>query len=257
MTRHLGIPFSGFTPEERAQFKVILCDVEATLLKGGKLYPSVLKALWELKKSGRTVVLLTEGSSGAAESFLKLWPIDAVIAENGALMICYGKKGEVLHLSNPAIAKEKVLFKRINLMNMTKGLAFASDQAARIFDVAFDKSKLAAPERKILQNTFLSLGANSLETNQYIHAWFGDYHWKSAVQYFLQGPLKLEEEYYLEHSLYIGGGKQAEELFDYFLYSIGVKKAENSEKTPILPNYMTEATESDGFCEVVKALLGF
>lgn len=257
MTRHLGIPFSGFTPEERNQFTIIISDVDAILSADGKLCPSALSALWNLKKSGRTIVLLTEGSSSTAETYLREWPVDAVQAENGALLVSHGKDNTITHLTNPAINRNKVLLKRINLMNMTKGLSFASDQQGRTFDVAYDKSKLTMEERKILKNTFLSLGAKSLETKTHINAWFGDYDRRSALKHFLQGPLSLKEEYYLEHTLYIGASSEDSQLFDYFLTSVGIQDVlQNRSEKSVLPTYITDGGPNEGFCEVSKALLG-
>lgn len=257
MTGNNGIPFTGFTPAERERYKIIVSDVDDTITKNGKLHPAALKALWDLKNSGRTIILVTGGSVGWADAYLRQWPVDAVITESGAVMICLSKEGEVIHVTNPAINRDAVLKKRAELLKVTSGLKFSSDQPARVFDVAYDKKKMDPMEVKVLKNTLSIMGANYAESSIHINAWFGDYDKKKAVKHFFQGPLEMKEDYYLEHSLYLGDSFNDQPLFGYIPTSIGMHTVQDQrEKFDILPTYITEGGPGDGFCEVTKALVG-
>ena len=59
-----GFPFVGFTEEDRERIEIVVSDVDDTITRNGKLYPEVLEAMWRLKASGRTIVLVTGGSMG-------------------------------------------------------------------------------------------------------------------------------------------------------------------------------------------------
>ena len=54
-----GLPFIGFSDEERKNIEYVISDVDDTITKNGKLYPLVLDAMYRLKMSGRTIVLVT------------------------------------------------------------------------------------------------------------------------------------------------------------------------------------------------------
>ena len=144
-----GFPFVGFTEEDKERLQIVISDVDDTITKNGKLYPDVLEAMWRIKASGRTIVLVTGGSVGWSDAYLRQWPVDAVIAESGAVMICHGKDEDVVQIVNPVINKEEVFSKRRLLLEKTEGLPLSSDQCARVFDIAYDKKKMNEYENVI------------------------------------------------------------------------------------------------------------
>ena len=144
-----GLEFPGFSPEERENIKLVITDVDDTITTGGKLYPDTLSCLWRLKRSGRMVVLLTGGSAGWADVYIRQWPVDAVIAESGAMILAHKTGGDIFYTYNPAIDSE-ARRKKDALLKLTAGLTLSSDQYARIYDVAYDKSRLDRAERHTL-----------------------------------------------------------------------------------------------------------
>ena len=94
-----GEPFRGFSEEEKARIEYVVSDVDDTITRKGKLYPEALRALWKLKTNGKMVILLTGGSAGWADAYIRQWPVDAVIAEGGALILAHGPDNDVLEVS--------------------------------------------------------------------------------------------------------------------------------------------------------------
>ena len=84
--------FSDFTAEEKERVEAVVSDVDDTITSDGLLYPEALEALYSLKKNGKRIILVTGGSAGWADTYIRPWPIDAVIAESGALLL-YRKEG--------------------------------------------------------------------------------------------------------------------------------------------------------------------
>lgn len=251
-----GFPFVGFTEEDRERIEIVVSDVDDTITRNGKLYPEVLEAMWRLKASGRTIVLVTGGSMGWADAYLRQWPVDAVIAESGAVMICHGQDGDVVHLLNPAINEEAVFQKRRALLEKTEGLPLSSDQRARVFDIAYEKGKMNDLEIKALKSTLALYGATWAESSIHINAWFGSYDKEKAVGYFFQGPLGYKSSYYLEHSLYLGDSFNDQPLFRHIPTSVGMHTVEERrEEFETLPTYITKGGPGEGWCEVAKALL--
>lgn len=252
-----GLSFRGFSEEEKKNIKYVISDVDDTITKHGKLYPSILAALWRLKAARKSIYLVTGGSVGWADCYLRQWPVDGVIAESGAIMVCYSKDREIAHVINPSINQREVMQKRSSLIRETRGLTFSSDQSARDFDVAYEKSTLNEVERKVLKNKILSLGGHFAESSIHINAWFGEYNKQNSVKDFFSEFYRVSEEELLSSSLYVGDSYNDQELFGYIPMSIGVHSVEEERnKFTTLPLYITHGGSGDGFVEVADALVG-
>ncbi len=255
MSREKGLPFHKCFSEEGEDIKYIITDVDDTITKKGKLLPHALDALYKLKADGRTIVLLTGGSAGWGDSYIRQWPVDAVIAESGAVFLGYSKGGEITSIINPAVDKDKALCARRRLMEYTSAYPFSSDQFARVFDVAYDKKKMSGAEKKALKNILTLFGASSAESSIHINAWFGDYDKKSALKYFMTKVLSIGEEEYLEKGMYIGDSLNDEPLFGYFPLSVGMHTVEDMRSSfENLPTYISQYDGGDGFFEVAAFL---
>ncbi len=65
-------------------------DIDDTLTSHGAITPDALQALAELKAAGLTVIAITGRPMGWCEPFmagLRRWPVDAMVAENGAVAL--------------------------------------------------------------------------------------------------------------------------------------------------------------------------
>lgn len=251
-----GLPFLGFTQEDKDRIEIIISDVDDTITKNGKLFPDVLDAIWSLKRSGRTIVLVTGGSVGWGDAYLRQWPVDAVIAESGAVMICHGKDGDVTHIVNPSINKDSVFNKRKTILSITEGLPLSSDQPARVFDIAYDKKKMDDLEIRALKSTLSLYGASWAESSIHINAWIGDYDKKKALKFFLENVWAMKEEYYLEHSLYLGDSFNDQPLFEFIPTSIGMHTVEEDRSQfQVLPTFITKGGPGEGWVEVAQNIL--
>lgn len=256
MTGEKGRPFTGFTEEERQRIKYIISDVDDTITRNGKLYPLVLDALYRAKISGHSIILLTGGSVGWADGYIRQWPVDAVIAESGAVLLCHNRDGSINSLINPSIKQDEVMKKRRKLIEYTAPYPFSSDQCVRIFDVAYDKAKMSPSEIVALKNILTMFGASWAESSIHINAWFGNYSKKSALNHFMSNALSISEEEYLEKGIYMGDSFNDQPLFEYFPLSIGMHTVEERrDEFEFLPEYITEGTSGDGWVEMVNSLV--
>ena len=82
-----GKEFTGFTEEEIKNIRYIVSDVDDTITTDGLLIPDALQAMYDIKKTGRKLILVTGGSAGWADGYMRQWPVDAVIAESGAVLL--------------------------------------------------------------------------------------------------------------------------------------------------------------------------
>ena len=65
----------------------VLTDVDDTLTWEGRLPPETLIALQKLRDSGKKVVAVTGACAGWCDHIAQLWPVDAVLGENGAFIM--------------------------------------------------------------------------------------------------------------------------------------------------------------------------
>ena len=76
--------------EARRRITGIFTDIDDTLTHDGHIAPEALQALGDLKAAGLTVIPITGRPIGWCEPFMAgtngpTWPVDAMVAENGAV----------------------------------------------------------------------------------------------------------------------------------------------------------------------------
>ena len=62
----------------------VFTDIDDTLTTDGAITNDALQALRDLKQAGLTVIPITGRSMGWSRDMARSWPVDAVVAENGA-----------------------------------------------------------------------------------------------------------------------------------------------------------------------------
>lgn len=249
-----GLPFQGLSDEEKGSIEIVVSDVDDTITKNGKLYPNALQSLWKLKRMGKMIILLTGGSAGWSDVYIRQWPVDAVIAESGAVILAHGKGGNIVYKFNPMIDP---LFqkKKESLMKLTAGLQLSTDQYARMYDIAYDKKNLSPQEMKTLKGMIAAAGGRWSESSIHINVSFGSFNKRSSLIFFLDALYDIKGERIKEHGVYLGDSLNDEDLFGFMPLSIGMHSVEdNREAFTRLPKYITSGYGGDGFSEFVKSL---
>ena len=78
------IPFSALPDGALRRVRGILTDIDGTLTTDGRLPASTYLALDRLSRAGLHVIPVTGRCIAWAEILTRLWPVDAIIGENGA-----------------------------------------------------------------------------------------------------------------------------------------------------------------------------
>ena len=137
----------------------IVSDVDDTITTKGELHPCALQAMYRLREAGIPLILLSGGSSGWCEVYLRQWPVSAVISESGAWLLNKDGKGNIIYRKNSTISDVDDE-KRKKLLEQIDPSLLSSDQYARLSDIAVDLSKAGEAEvRKI--EAFASSSGNS------------------------------------------------------------------------------------------------
>jgi HAD superfamily hydrolase (TIGR01484 family) len=246
-----------------ARVQGVCLDIDETLSTRGKLTAEAYTALWQLKKSGLSVVPITGRPAGWCDMIARFWPVDAVVGENGAFSF-FMHHGKLMRLNTPGAAENPR--PRIEKLGQSVRARFpharwASDQAYREYDLAIDfcedVSPWSRPDVDELVRLCEEQGAHAKVSSIHVNAWFGDYD-KYAGFGHLLGHSDAQKFPKPENWLFIGDSPNDEPLFARFETSVGVanlKQFMDRLKHP--PTFMTDAQSGAGFVEMANRLIDY
>ncbi len=79
-------PLSDVPPDRLAGLRGVLFDIDDTLTSEGRLTAEAYGALERLHEAGLLTVPVTGRPAGWCDHIARMWPVDAVVGENGS---CY------------------------------------------------------------------------------------------------------------------------------------------------------------------------
>jgi len=240
-------------------FKYILCDVDDTLTVAGKLPFSAYEALWKLKESGFKIILITGGATGFGETYVRMWPVDAVISESGA-SVNY-EEGSLKRIYHPK-AKFNTDKRMVNLKNRVlkevEGARVAKDQYMRLFDVAFDYAQEEPVLDKSSVNKIKSICEEEkvqyAQSSIHINTWLGHYSKLEMTRSFLESHYGWTDK--MDEVLYFGDAPNDNPMFGFFRHCVKVKtNTDYGNLITHLPEFTTKEIGGFGFAEAVTEIL--
>ena len=244
--------------------KAVLVDIDETLTTGGKLTAGAYAALERLHAAGRIVAPVTGRPAGWCDHIARMWPVDAVVGENGAFYF-FHSAGR-LHkrfLEDAEVRAGKrsrldAIARRI--LAEVPGCALAADQAYRETDLAIDYCEdvpplpLAAAERiaALMEEAGLEAKISSIHVN----GWFGGYDKLATSRLLFAERFGLDPGRSNREFAFIGDSENDAPMFAFFENSIGVANVRRFEsRLASKPKYLTRGASGAGFVELVEHLL--
>ena len=241
----------------------VLTDVDDTLTWRGQLPPETLIALSALRQAGLKVVAVTGACAGWCDHIAQLWPVDAVIGENGAFIM--EKKGGYLSVNSdtpmPTIVKKQAKLKEqvIAILANYPSLNLTLDQSYRLCEVAIDIGQNRAPVSPAIIAEVVSkintLGAHATASSIHINSWYGDHSKKVTSLKFLQEK-GLSNAEILSQACYVGDSLNDQFMFATLPKSVGVANIKNYwDKLQHHPEFVMTEPGGYGFAQFTKQLL--
>ena len=161
----------------------IFTDIDDTLTTEGRITPDALQALADLKAAGLQVVPITGRPVGWSEPFAKSWPVDAIVAENGAVGLRHSADQGLHKIYQQDAATRSANFDRMqavlaHIERTVSGACRSQDSAGRETDIAIDHSEFThLPPATIDEVVQLMQAAGMTATVSSIHinGWLGDH----------------------------------------------------------------------------------
>ena len=244
--------------------EVIFSDIDGTITEEGRLKGAAYDALWRLHDAGFKVVPVTGRPAGWCEMIARLWPVDAVIGENGGFYFQYKNQKMHRHFEQSeqvrSVNRLKLKEVETQIFNEVPRAALASDQFCRIFDLAIDfcEDIPALPPEQIqkIKKIFEVHGAQAKISSIHVNGWFGDFDKGSTCIKFAQKELGYNLEQLKLKSTFVGDSPNDEPLFKLFPNSFGVANVKNfADQMKSLPAYISPSSEGKGFAEIADHLI--
>jgi hypothetical protein len=242
----------------------IFTDIDDTLTTGGAISPDALAALGELRAAGLHRVAITGRPVGWSEPFANAWPVDAIVAENGAvaLLPLPGAGLEKRYQQDAPtrarnFARMQAVLDRIE--REIPGARRATDSAGRECDIAIDHSEftqLDDAQVAAVVALMQSEGMHATVSSIHVNGWYGSHNKLEGARWIVRElwGRRLDEE--MQRWAYVGDSTNDALMFEHFDHSIGVANVRRFEAAlSHLPRYVAGQERGAGFAEVVAAVL--
>lgn len=264
--------FGDSEPDLRAQARILAFDVDDTLTWHGQLPPAAAASLYAAHQAGLILIAVTGRSYAWAEMLMRLFPLQAAVAETGAVALVRGERYlEVLHHEPDEPTRLAGVRERdraaARALAEVPSARLAIDNPGRLYDVAFDlvESGPPLPEedavrvRAILEEGGLTTARSSVHINAWKVGPHGPFDKATMLDRVLQrtGHGALDEV--AARVCYVGDSANDGAMFCRARLSVGV--ANLRAHLPALraagqaPRYRVLGEGGHGFAQVVEALL--
>lgn len=260
-------PFSEFSIPESGTIRYVLTDIDDTLTLNGRLPSVVFVAMEKLQAAGIAVIPITGRPAGWCDHIARMWPVDAVVGENGAFYFHYDGGSRRMTRRYWKRQKERSQDrKRLDavqkkILQSVPGSRVASDQAYREADLAIDFCEDVVPLMSAdidrIVACFAEAGAQAKISSIHVNGWFGDYDKLAMTRLLFEEVFGENMDAIRNQVIFTGDSPNDAPMFGFFPNSVGVANVKNfSGKMRHDPAWVTEREGGFGFAEMVDRLLG-
>lgn len=243
----------------------VFTDVDGTLTTRGKLPAQTYSALERLHRAGIKVVPVTGRSIAWCEVITRLWPVDAVIGENGAFAMRVDARG---HLTTDFVDDAQTRSRNLErirevgaeILRAVPGSALATDQAWHAADLAVDHAEQVPPLPQNAVQHIVDImrthGMHATVSSIHVNGWFGKHDKLSASLSLARRAFGADLHAEREHWVFVGDSANDAAMFEFFPLSVGVANVlDVIDMLPVPPAYLTPAEGGGGFAEVAERIL--
>jgi hypothetical protein len=252
-------PARDLPTEVCRRLRTIFTDIDDTLTLRGRIPAAAFTALWQAHDAGLRVVPVTGRPAGWCDHLARMWPVAAVVGENGALAFALqGDRMRRIYAPRPPDAGERLAAIRDEILAAVPGCGVAADQPYREFDLAVDICEEVAPLDDASVDRIVAIfeqhGATAKVSSIHVNGYFGAYD-KLSMCRRCTAEL-LGEELRPEEATFVGDSPNDVPLFRFFPSAVGVANVRRMvHRMDALPAYVTDAEGGEGFAELVRIVL--
>jgi len=239
----------------------VLSDIDDTLSADGRIEAAALAALQRLAAAGVPVIAVTGRPAGWSEDFAMRWPVEAIVAENGAVMLRRAGGRLQRSFAQPR-AEREANFRRLQhcaaaVLARVHGSRLATDSAGRLTDIAVDHGEFAHLEPAQIDAVVAIMrehGLNATVSSIHVNGWIGSHDKFSGARWAVRETLGIALD--PRRWLYVGDSTNDQLMFEHFELSVGVANIRRFlPQLAVPPTYLCRHERGAGFAELADALL--
>jgi len=259
-------PFKQFPKKKKKSIRYVLTDIDDTLTYHGRLPSGVFGAMERLKDAGLHLVPITGRPAGWCDHIARMWPVDAVVGENGAFYFSYDDTRKKMNRrywepeSKRKADRQKLEELKEKIVQKIPGCRVSADQAYRETDLAIDFCEdvptLSMSEVRKIVRCFEDAGARAKISSIHVNGWFGNYDKLSMTDRLFEDIFRESLKEMRDRVIFIGDSPNDAPMFAYFPQSVGVANIIQFKDTlSDAPSWVTEKEGGFGFAEMAETLL--
>jgi HAD superfamily hydrolase (TIGR01484 family) len=258
-------PLATMPDAVRRGIRFVLTDIDETLTTEGKLTAQAYGALERLRVAGRIVVPVTGRPAGWCDHIARMWPVDAIVGENGAFYMRYDAATRTL-IRRFAVTETERAARRARLaqiaaeiLGAVPGCALASDQPYRETDLAIDYCEDVPPLARADVDRIVALmqarGLTAKVSSIHVNGWFGEYDKLAMTRILFSEVFGCDLDAERGAVAFVGDSPNDAPMFAFFPNAVGVANVRAFlDRIPAPPAYVTGAEAGRGFAELADFL---
>ncbi len=265
------LPLSSWPAAERSRITGVFTDIDDTLTTAGAITSDALQALADLKAAGLNVIAITGRPIGWCEQFMvgaAPWPVDAMVAENGAVAFVHPQPSSALDSPLSKLYQQDAVTRAANQMRMQQigarvmfevpGVFITRDSVGRETDLAFDyheHARLTPETVERVVGLLQGYGMHTTVSSIHIHGCFGNFDKWQGANWIVRELLGRDLAQELDRWVFVGDSGNDQAMFEHFTHSVGVANIRHcADRLTHLPRYIAPSERGAGFAEVARAV---
>lgn len=247
--------------EQRRRITGVLTDIDDTLTTDGAITPDALQALRDLRAAGLDVIPVTGRPVGWSVPFAQSWPVNAIVAENGAVALVDTGTRKIYQQDATTRAANYQRLQAVaqRVLREVPGTVLAQDSPERETDIAIDHSEFTHLPQEAIEHAvdiMQAEGLNATVSSIHINGWIGSHDKLAGARWIVRELLKRDLDAEMGRWVYVGDSTNDQRMFQHFPHSVGVANIRRfASQLQHKPRYITQGERGAGFAELAQALL--
>jgi HAD superfamily hydrolase (TIGR01484 family) len=250
----------------RADVTGVLLDIDDTLTTEGRLEPEAYAALGRLHQAGRLVIPITGRPAGWCDHIARMWPVSAVVGENGAFWMRFDPverrlvRRFLVPEAERAAQRQRLDAVAQRILREVPGTALASDQRYREADIAIDFCEDVSALPRAAVDRIVALmegeGMTAKVSSIHVNGWFGAYDKLGMTRILLREAFDVDLDADASRFVFVGDSPNDAPMFAFFPRSVGVANVRDFlDRIATPPAFVAAQRAGAGFVEVADHLL--
>jgi len=259
-------PLIDCPTKQLSSLRGVLADIDDTITTDGKLRADAYSAMEQLQATGLLFIPITGRPAGWCDHIARMWPVDAVVGENGAFWFRYDHSTRMMTRwfakNEEARRSDRHRLRDIGteILREVPGANVSADQLYREADLAIDfcedVPRLSDTALARIVEIMTTHGMTVKISSIHVNGWFGAYDKLSTTLDMLVQAFGCERDSAAHRFAYIGDSPNDEPMFRHFDCTVGVANVvEFVGRMLTLPRFITRGRGGSGFAELAERIV--